>query len=120
MGSRLVLVVTACLAVAAVGSTASAATSIAPPRPSGALSLVTGGVNALHAATLPRATADRPDDFPGLQIHMVYAVPSDRPDRGFDTDGSIENAVAAFQTWLAARTGGRALRIDTYRRAPST
>jgi hypothetical protein len=114
MGSRLALVVTFCLALAGVGAGPSGASWIAPPRPSGALSLVTGEVNGLHAPTLPRATADRPDDFPGLQIHMVYAVPSDRPDRAFDTDGSIENSVAAFQRWLTARTGGRALRVDTY------
>jgi len=63
---------------------------------------------------LPRSTADRPDDFAGLQVHMVYAVPSDRVDRSFDTDGSIQNGVDSFQRWLSAQTGGRTLRIDTY------
>jgi PASTA domain len=63
---------------------------------------------------LPRASADRPDDYRGLQIHAIYAVPSDAPDRAFDTDGSIESSTNAYQTWLAAQTGGRTLRFDTF------
>jgi hypothetical protein len=66
------------------------------------------------AAALPRATTDRPDDFPGLQVHMVYAVAADAADRGFDTDGSIQAAVDSFQQWLAGQAGGRALRVDTF------
>jgi hypothetical protein len=64
--------------------------------------------------TLPRSTVDRPDDRPGLQVHMIYAVPSDGVDRSFDVDGSIQNSVDAFQRWLSAQTGGRTLRIDTF------
>src|SRR5262245_21625523 len=64
--------------------------------------------------TLPRATTDRPDDRPGLQVHMIYALPSDGIDRGFDTDGSIENSVDAFQRWLSSQAGGRAMRFDTF------
>ena len=63
---------------------------------------------------LPRATADRPDDYAGLQLHAIYATPSDGPDRGFDTSGGIENSIASFQSWLMGQTGGRALRFDTY------
>jgi hypothetical protein len=63
---------------------------------------------------LPRATADRPDDLGGLQVHVVYAVPSDGADRAFDTSGDLENTTAANQRWLAAQTGGRALRLDTH------
>ncbi len=63
---------------------------------------------------LPRATADRPDDYAGLQLHAIYATPSDGPDRAFDTSGGIENSIASFQSWLMGQTGGRALRFDTY------
>jgi PASTA domain/Divergent InlB B-repeat domain len=65
------------------------------------------------AAALPRSTADRPDDFHGLQVHLLYALPSDGVDRSFDTDGSIENSVAAFQRWLFVQSGRR-LRVDTH------
>ena len=72
------------------------------------------GAYGAAGAALPRSTVDRPDDFAGLQVHMVYAVPSDRVDRSFDTDGSIQNGVDSFQRWLSGQTGGRTLRIDTY------
>jgi hypothetical protein len=63
---------------------------------------------------LPRATADRPDEVRGPQLHVVYAVPSDGADRALDTNGAIENSVASFQRWLAAETGGATLRQDTF------
>lgn len=65
-------------------------------------------------ASLPRSTVERPDDIAGLQVHVVYAVPSDGADRAFDTDGGIENSTASYQRWLSSQTGGRALRLDTY------
>jgi hypothetical protein len=43
----------------------------------------------------------------------MYVLPSDRADRAFDTDGTLKNTVSSFQAWLAAKTGGKALRIDT-------
>jgi Divergent InlB B-repeat domain len=88
-----------------------------------AITLVAAGGLALLTATsaagglfapLPRSTVDRPDDFAGLQVHVVYAVPSDAVDRGFDTDGGIENSTASYQQWLSGQTGGRVLRMDTY------
>ena len=45
---------------------------------------------------------------------MIYALPSDGIDRGFDTDGSIQNSADAFQRWLSDQTGGRTLRMDTF------
>jgi hypothetical protein len=69
-------------------------------------------------APLPRSTVDRPDDFAGLQVHIVYAVPSDGVDRGFDTDDGIENSTASYQRWLSGQTGGRVLRLDTYQGSP--
>jgi hypothetical protein len=63
---------------------------------------------------LPRATADRPDEVRGPQLHAVYAVPTDGVDRALDTSGAIESSVASFQRWLAAETGGAMLRQDTF------
>jgi hypothetical protein len=72
-----------------------------------------GGAAAAPQA-LPRATADRPDEARGPQLHVVYAVPSDGADRGLDTSGAIESSVASFQRWLAGQTGGATLRQDTF------
>jgi hypothetical protein len=72
-------------------------------------------VGAGGTAGLSRATVDRRDDRAGLQVHAMYVVPSDGPDRVFDTSGGIANAARAFQRWLSAQTGGRALRLDTFR-----
>jgi hypothetical protein len=68
----------------------------------------------LLVGALPRAEADRPDEVRGPQIHVVYAVPSDRADRGLDTSGAIQGSVSLFQRWLAEQTGGPNLRVDTY------
>jgi hypothetical protein len=66
-------------------------------------------------AALPRATTDRPDDQAGAQVHFVYVVPRDATDRELDTNGAIASSVASFQAWLLRETGGRALRVDTFR-----
>lgn len=63
---------------------------------------------------LPRSTIDRPDEFAGLQVHVIYAVPSDGVDRAFDTSGGIESSTASYQAWLSGQTGGRVLRLDTF------
>ena len=67
-----------------------------------------------YGPVLPRATADRPDDVTGPQIHVMYVLPSDGTDRELDTDGTLKNTVESFQTWLAGKTGGRPLRADTF------
>jgi hypothetical protein len=77
-----------------------------------AFGVVAGGASASPSA-LPRATADRPDDVMGPQIHVVYAVPSDGEDRRFDDNGALEGSVTSFQRWLAQETGGPTLRMDT-------
>jgi hypothetical protein len=78
------------------------------------LLLVTCGSAAQGAQrALPRATADRPDEVQGAQLHAVYAVPSDGEDRALDTSGAIAASVDSFQRWLARETGGPALRLDT-------
>jgi Divergent InlB B-repeat domain len=70
------------------------------------------------ASALPRATADRSDDISTAQIHVIYAVPNDQPDRALDTDGTIASSVGAIQAWLRSQTGGPGLRIDTYQGEP--
>ena len=42
---------------------------------------------ARRSSPFPRATADRSDDYAGLQLRAIYATPTDGPDRGFDTSG---------------------------------
>lgn len=78
-----------------------------------AFGVATAGASASSSA-LARATADRPDEVAGPQIHVVYAVPSDGADRHLDDNGTIEGSVASSQLWLARETGGKAFRMDTY------
>ncbi len=69
----------------------------------------------LPLAVPEAAGDDRTDDLAGPQIHVMYVVPSDRLDRKLHLNGTLHRSVDSFQRWLAARTGGRALRLDTYR-----
>jgi hypothetical protein len=61
-----------------------------------------------------RSLTDRPDQLTGPQVRVLYVLPSDGEDRGYDTTLHIAYTVASFQRWLAGRTGGRAFRMDTY------
>jgi len=74
--------------------------------------LVAGSAPAARQA-LPRATADRPDEVTGPQVHVVYAVPADGVDRALDTTGALAASVDAWTRWLAGETGGPRLRLDT-------
>ena len=80
-----------------------------------ACALVLSAANPAQA--LPRVTFDRPDDFAGPQVHVLYVVAADVADRGLDTDGEIAASVASWQGWLRGRTGGRGIRLDTYQGA---
>jgi len=62
---------------------------------------------------LSRATADRPDDVSGPQIHALYVVPSDGADRALDTDGTVAASVGNWQRWFESQTLGGGLRLDT-------
>lgn len=66
-------------------------------------------------ASVPRATADCPDDNDLPQIHLIYAIPSDGQDLELDKKGSIGASVASAQNWLAQESGGAQLRFDTCR-----
>lgn len=70
---------------------------------------------AAHESLLARATADRPDDVSGPQIHAIYAIPADGVDRELDTNGTIEESVDSWNSWLASQTDGLGgFRLDTY------
>jgi hypothetical protein len=62
---------------------------------------------------LPRATADRPDDVSGPQIHALYVLPTDGADRELDVDGTVAASVANWQRWFESQTLGGGLRLDT-------
>jgi Divergent InlB B-repeat domain len=64
--------------------------------------------------SLPRASSDRPDDVGGPQVHLVYVVAADGTDRQLDVDGTVAAAFWDAQDWLASRTGGLSLRLDTH------
>jgi hypothetical protein len=66
------------------------------------------------SAALDRSLVDRPDDLTGNQVHIMYVLASDSPDRSLDTNGVIEHSVESFDGWLRARTQNRGLRLDTY------
>lgn len=63
---------------------------------------------------LERSTVDRPDDFTGYQVHVMYVLPSDGIDEELDVNGALATSVDAFQKWLEGQTGGQKLRIDTF------
>jgi hypothetical protein len=66
------------------------------------------------ASAQSRATVDRVDDSIAAQLHVIYALPSDGVDRALDTDGTLERSVSSFESWLAGKTDGRRLRLDTF------
>ena len=60
-----------------------------------------------------RSTTDRPAEVSGRQIHVIYMIPRDGRDRGFDTTGTLERSVIRFQNWFSFRTALK-LREDQY------
>src|SRR5205814_4073530 len=77
---------------------------------------VAGGSH--HA--LDRVTAERPDEVAGPSVHVIYALPSDAPDQGFDTSGTVASWLSFFNDWLAQQTGGTRIRVDSYQGTPDT
>jgi Divergent InlB B-repeat domain len=73
-----------------------------------------------QVAMLERSTTDRPDEQTGPQIHAIYVVPADKPDRQLDVNGTIASYIADIQDWVAApgRGDGQDLRVDTFRGQP--
>jgi len=62
--------------------------------------------------------ADRPDDAPGLALHVLYVLPADAPDGHLDEDGSLAASLGRLDAWLAGQTGGRRLALDRYQGQP--
>jgi len=66
-----------------------------------------------HAAQVTRSLVDRPDDFAGYQIHLVYVAVKDSVDSKWDTGGKMASWIQESQNWLD-RQIGRKLLFDTY------
>lgn len=66
-----------------------------------------------QAANNLRSTVDRPDDFEGHQIHLIYIQPKDAEDKAFDTSGQLSKWVDASQAWLLEKTGKKFI-YDTF------
>lgn len=63
------------------------------------------------------STPDMPDDFEGPQIHVIYAIPSDRPDATAEFIGQLRNEIDVSQQWVQAEVG-RLLKFDTFQGEP--
>lgn len=62
---------------------------------------------------LGRSLVDRPDDITGAQIKLVYVIPQDGVDDGYDYRGQIATQVALAQRWVKEQVNRR-LRFDTF------
>ncbi len=63
---------------------------------------------------LAYSTIDRPDDYDGYQVHIIYLIPRDGDDGFLDVNGQIEISVLAMNNWLRKESGGHGLRMDTF------
>ena len=61
-----------------------------------------------------RVATDRPDAVAGFQIHVVYAVPPDVPDRFSDVVLPVARELAAIDEWWRAHDPSRAPRFDLF------
>jgi hypothetical protein len=76
-----------------------------------------GGWNSAPPPAVTRNATNQADDVTGVQVHLVYAVPSNGPDERLDQNGRIADQVTVAQRWLQQQVGRR-MRFDTYRGAP--
>jgi List-Bact-rpt repeat protein len=58
------------------------------------------------------SSTDRPDIVGGDQIHVIYATPSDSPDRFLALASAIATDLNAINTWWKGQDPTRALRFD--------
>jgi hypothetical protein len=58
------------------------------------------------------SAADRPDVVGGDQVHVVYAVPSDSPDRFTSVASAIATDIGAIGRWWRKQDPGRTPRFD--------
>lgn len=105
----LVLVLGAC-GSADPAETGGRASRTAPASPTTTEDPATG---ALHDPIRERATADRPDDHDGEQVHVLYVLPADGQDEGLDVNGRIAASVALTDEWIDEQIDRR-VRFDTH------
>lgn len=72
-----------------------------------------GDVPELPTCGSERSELDRNDDSVDPQVRVLYVVPSDGDDHGYDTDGTLCNSVRAWSAWMRDQSDGRSLRLDT-------
>lgn len=60
-----------------------------------------------------RSLADRPDDYTGEQVKIIYAVPRGAADRQLDVTSKIPYSLSAANRWLESQIG-RKVRFDTF------
>ena len=78
------------------------------------LVVIAPGSVSVAASGPVRSTVDRPGTT-GLRVHLVYLVPKGAKDLHRDVDGSLVRAAEGIQAWFRRETGGRQVRLDTYR-----
>ena len=61
---------------------------------------------------LPRSLTNRADITALPRLKVIYALPSDGVDRGFDTTGTLHKSLSSGQRWLAGQTANRYIRYD--------
>lgn len=103
----------------ASASTTTSATAASSTTTASTTTTVASSTTTSTSAVVPlpsegRSTVDRPDDDPvAPRIQVLYLTPSDGPDDGLDTDGTIAGSIESSQGWLDDQIGRR-LRFDTY------
>lgn len=69
--------------------------------------------SASTSAAILRATADRPDKFVDqYQVHVIYAVPSDKLDQQRDTQGVLALSLRAANHFFAQASDQQSIRFD--------
>jgi hypothetical protein len=93
-------------------------TPTAATRSTHTISATNSGGSATFALQLTvlqeRAMTDRPDEKTGLQVHVVYVLPSDGVDEQLDRTGTLESSARIWNAWFSGQTGGKELRLDTH------
>jgi len=84
---------------------------------------VAAAVAVASAATAPaetparwcgdRSAEDRPDVVQAFQVHVVYAVPADSPDRFDELAPRLVSDLGAIDSWWRVQDGTRSPRLDT-------
>ena len=78
------------------------------------ISLISIGILPAMAIVSERSLVDRPDDFSGFQIHLVYVVPASSLDLNSDINGQIDAWVKEANAWLKGKVG-KSLKFDTFK-----